>query len=614
MLRFDSMHDSIYMVSGSSEHQCAHHPDVGSLPWPVVLALCSNSKKQIFAPAKPSRKSISESLVDFENRLKWAASRRNRGISIAPLVKRRVRRCREQVTAGVVAFSAAVKRLVINRTIGLRGRRVCLPGYVRFTRRWLQANSLRAEVSDKDGVFVLLHSDLRRSMVLHELLNSNIYRPVGPGNLEGVFRSVKANLFATARKAEKFCVPWGRELKSLASQALEANLLCKLQITVKTHKSPVKVRLVHSSTNSCFNGLGGALNQLISPLLSRVEHLCLSSEDVVKKLAGIVVGRRAMLLKLDIKDFYLTGVHSEIAQGIASAFEDRATRVFVRSALELILDSQYVSCEDSCPDTVFKVQTGSGIGMRHAGAAADLFFYLKVEKTVLAESSELGLVRYLRFRDDLLAVVSDIPFAPRFFQRIREVASSYCVVGRDLFSLVSVPFLDLTVFKTAPERESSLLSWRPYIKPTARHVPLSTESLHPPSVHRSWPKAEMLRMTRRSATSAMAVSWRSHKLQRFQHFMLSPSVLQDCRTWRARSGAEVAKHWCSKPSLSTKVRLVLPFRAELSSLPAELRHLAKLWRGQLLFETGLDVEPCVCWSKAGASLLDLVRGRMERRR
>lgn len=122
-------------------------------------------------------------------------------------------------------------------------------------------------------------------------------------------------------------MPWARELRSLASYAKESDLLCKLQITVKTHKSPVRVRLVHSSTNSCFNGLGGALNKLISPLLARVVLLCLSSEDVVKKLAGTVVGRRAMLLKLDIKDFHLTGAHSGIAQGIASAFVDRASCV-----------------------------------------------------------------------------------------------------------------------------------------------------------------------------------------------------------------------------------------------------------------------------------------------
>lgn len=204
MLRFVSMHDSIYMISGTSEHPVAQHPCVGSLPWPVVLALCSNSKKHICAPKKLSMQSMLEGLTDFENRLKWAASLRDRAMSTAPLVKRRVRRCRKQVSAGIVAFSAAVRKLVVNRTQVFRGRSDCLPGFVRFTRRWLHANSLKAEISDKDGVFVLLNSALRRSLILHELLSSNIYRPVGPGNLEGVFRSVKANLLPLPTRPRSF--------------------------------------------------------------------------------------------------------------------------------------------------------------------------------------------------------------------------------------------------------------------------------------------------------------------------------------------------------------------------------------------------------------------------
>ncbi len=254
--------------------------------------------------------------------------------------------------------------------------------------------------------------------------------------------------------------------------------------------------------------------------------------------------------------------------------------------------------------------------MRHAGAVADLYFHRKVEAKILPDASKLGLCKYLRFRDDLLAVVSDICHAPIFFTTIREKAASYCTIGQDAYSLRAVPFLDLMIFKSAPEGEG-FLSWRPFVKPTARHIPLSSESYHPASVHKSWPQAEMLRMTRRSADAATAASWRQAKLDRFKHFMLRPRVLQECAVWRARTEACSAKEWMTVQSVFDRrclIRLVLPYRHELVALPAELKAIVRLYRERFLFETGLDLELCVCWSKAGAALGNLVRGRMEWRR
>ncbi len=62
------------------------------------------------------------------------------------------------------------------------------------------------------------------------------------------------------------------------------------------------------------------------------------------------------------------------------------------------------------------------------------------------------------------------------------------------------------------------------------------------------------------------------------------------------------------------IRLVLPYRHELLALPAELRAIARTYGQALLQETGLVLEVAVCWSKAGPALVNLIRGRKERRR
>jgi hypothetical protein len=119
-------------------------------------------------------------------------------------------------------------------------------------------------------------------------------------------------------------------------------MVCQLLATMKTHKTPVAARLVHSSTSSIFNGIGGILNALLSPKVRALSHLCLSSEDVATRLRGIRAERRSVFLKFDVKDFYLAGQHDFIAREVATRLEDRNWRRFVQAALELVLTNQFV--------------------------------------------------------------------------------------------------------------------------------------------------------------------------------------------------------------------------------------------------------------------------------
>ena len=97
--------------------------------------------------------------------------------------------------------------------------------------------------------------------------------------------------------------------------------------------------------------------------------------------------------------------------------------------------------------------------------------------------------------------------------------------------------------------------------------------------------------------------------------MLRPDVLQDCSVWRARAGAQCALEWTTpKVVAKSLIRLVLPYRHELLALPAELKAIVRTYWQSLLQETGLELEVMVCWSKAGSALVNIIRGRKERRR
>ena len=275
-------------------------------------------------------------------------------------------------------------------------------------------------------------------------------------------------------------------------------------------------------------------------------------------------------MKQDIKDFYLAGSHQFILSEVSASFENKAERQFVVCALEALLNYQFVSQsfdKGSEHHTVYRVQQGCGIGKNYSGALADWLFFRKVERDLLDQREKFGIKLYLRFRDDLLTVLTDLSFSPVYREKIIGLASAYCVVGIDDYSLVGVPFLDFFVFKSNPAGLGRLRH-RVFIKKTARHVPLASSSYHPRAVHRSWPVAEVQRMARRCDDLCTGRLFQKQKLDRFAWFLLDPEILELCKAWRAKQGSRSAQlalnSGRAQPSRKT-CKLILPFRRVLVS-------------------------------------------------
>ncbi len=181
-----------------------------------------------------------------------------------------------------------------------------------------------------------------------------------------------------------------------------------------------------------------------------LSHVCSSSENVVGSLKGTVVGRRAVFLKYDVKDFHRAREHSFITAAVRSCFSNRDERKFVQEALPLILSNQFVSNifdPDQIVDTVFQVKKGSGIGMKHAGATSDLCFAATVELLFLSEAQDLGIEIYF---DDVFVVLEDLIFIKPFKDRFENLAQKHCVVELKSHSLMRISCLHLFVFEGVP--------------------------------------------------------------------------------------------------------------------------------------------------------------------
>jgi hypothetical protein len=104
--------------------------------------------------------------------------------------------------------------------------------------------------------------------------------------------------------------------------------LCKLSCTIKTHKPPgsITARLIHSSVNLSLGALGEVVNRLIDPIIRQHDHICWSSEDVQRHLLNATVSSSSILMKFDVKEFYMSGEHEQHAHSVSSQFEKPLTK------------------------------------------------------------------------------------------------------------------------------------------------------------------------------------------------------------------------------------------------------------------------------------------------
>ena len=161
----------------------------------------------------------------------------------------------------------------------------------------------------------------------------------------------------------------------------------------------------------------------------------------------------------------------------------------------------------------------------------------------------------------------------------------------EAISQSEVDFLDLSIFRRGHSRS---LCFRPFVKPTARHIPLASHSEHPWRVHASWPIAEMARMRSRSMLTADFVRFSRLKLARFAETFLDRGIIQACKRWRSDCPSNKFMRSVSNSSRVRKIYLSAPWHLKagktlIANVSAWNRVFAAAFRRQYGIQLRLEV-------------------------
>jgi len=396
---------------------------------------------------------------------------------------------------------------------------------------------------------------------------------------------------------------WAVDVKSCFKDSLQSYFY-KVACTINTHKSPVKIRLLHTAAGHSLSGLSAVADKLIFDLNKSIPHLKKDSGEVLKDIGATTYPPGGFFLKMDIKDFYMSGNHQTIIALCSKPFTGEVKN-FIIDLLHYFLFYQVL--HDNGSDTYYKVIVGTGMGAKASGTLSDYVFYCLAEENFIGTSKAIdpGIITYCRFRDDILAILKSYHTGKLVFDELSNRASRCYVLERESISLVGTSFLDCFIFKPKNFEDHGKMSWQPHIKDTARHVPLHCSSNHPKGVHEAWPVTEIRRMHRLSVSKHQFLAFRELKIQRFASFYMPRSILQSCYRWTPKVRSQIAVQHnnfecSSEPRL---IRVVVPYHPMLAlGLNRALALVCKRWCNDITLNCGQMFTLMATYSNAGTAL------------
>ena len=196
-----------------------------------------------------------------------------------------------------------------------------------FSLKWLRDSGYAVVPTDKDGGYCLVPGWYMVN-AHQEILNKSWYEEFPIESLPS--RVEQDPSFASIITKSLRC-------------GNESGLVRKLDVTVKSHKprGDVSFRNIHAGGVYPFAGLEAWLSHRLKDRLQNLPHLLKNTDGLVRLLRNLESDVPIKLVKVDIKDYFMSGTPETLIEHGASMLEPKFQQVG-SEAIEFLLRHQYV--------------------------------------------------------------------------------------------------------------------------------------------------------------------------------------------------------------------------------------------------------------------------------
>jgi hypothetical protein len=326
--------------------------------------------------------------------------------------------CPEPGAGEVRAWIHSVARRIIDLVDKQRLRSCILhrsrgePKFVAIALSMMTAMKLAALPNDKTGGFSLMRKEslptLFETALDMKVAGIHVYRRIAPHMCK--ISLIREQINGFAYRIEKL-----EEQKGLAASILRparvpsSRIKSALMLNVKSHKpdGKVGVRNIHASSGSAFRGIGRWVAMQLQQTLQTLTHLLPNSTEFIKQIVLFTPSDSHVWVKLDIKDFFLSGSSDQIVHDITTPFDYGPRRELIGDATRFLCENQYIGNPFDA-ESLWQVEVGTGMGLNHSGEVSDFAFWSASERLMLPLLHTFDIDGWWRFKDDMLILGRDI--------------------------------------------------------------------------------------------------------------------------------------------------------------------------------------------------------------
>lgn len=514
-------------------HGQLHPVQSDVVPWPVQWLAVRFHRRHIFQRRTlPDVDVLRREVCQVVQKLKWRWIHRSSENVVDVLSLLRVRglrtpACDRVVAPELQAWCSGFQRTLVSGARSAASRARCdrswgnMSQLTRWAFKLLKERGLRLLPYDKEDGMCIIRVDELAEMHRH-VLGSKDYEDVLFPDLEvDRMRAEYGNLVMSITKGSPVGV---RRALCRSFHEEGAAHSAKLVLLVKSHKTPVQLRNVHAAPLSAFASLSQWVRRTLDEALAVFPHFLRDTADLVERLKTQTAAEQSTMVRIDVKHFFMSGSPFLLATAAVKVISDPILREHLFRAIHWLLSNQYV--ESGVDRSLIKrVCVGSGMGLIHSSAVADAALLTLGELWLLHHTvlKRFQFRAYFRFRDDIFAITDKPHEIKLWFKWLCGRCSS-------IFDLELVSSSNISVEMLAVEVRQQLGRYTTVPKVKPARAPLSFESGHPVSVHRSWPVSTLAFYRRLCTREDDFINYAERYIRRFTDAYFPGHTIQKLRT------------------------------------------------------------------------------------
>ena len=533
---FDFQNTRKHIYYYNHETRCVDQPCQSVAPWPVIWILARFHPRHIWCgKSLPNMDRFQSSLNIFANRIRWRWFFRDtprQQFSICVPSHGRSRACTFPIAPSLDTWIASLKHCLTEVFIkssraASRDRSFCnkIP-LVNFGLEILSDCGFEAVANDKDGGYSLVHPETLTNVHL-KLLENGQYFETDFTNWDA--RCTKASMSYSALCKRVEVLEREPDLAKMLRKSLSspgAKIEVQLVTSCKSHKPPgqIKFRNVHSAPRHAFAGLAIWSAKQHREQLKQFPTLYRDTRDFIHNISALKALPEHYFVRLDIEEFFMSGDPDALASDAAGLSEEGPRKRLLYDVDRFLLTHQFVASRRH-PERLWRVQKGSGMGMKNSGELSDAAFAFLVERWCLKPDTldMFAIDLYGRFKDDIIIVARNRALTKHFVWGMKQ-RSKYYKIKVEEVSDKSVKFLEVRVWK-----EGSRFITGPEFKPTSLWQPLGADSAHAPHCHTSWPAARLIMSRALSGNPSIFQKAKQELISRFISHFAQESVIRNLK-------------------------------------------------------------------------------------